>query len=134
MKKMIVISGFFCLLSFHHSVYAQQSAHSGIPKKVEMKQYFFVMLTKGPNRDQDSAAAAKIQEGHMNNIRRLADLGKILVAGPFGDDGDWLGIFIFDCKTKEEVISYLKTDPAVDAGRLNYDIRPWWTAKNCVFK
>ena len=37
-------------------------------------------------------------------------------AGPFGDDGEWLGIFIFDCKTKEEVVSYLKTDPAIDAG------------------
>lgn len=134
MKKMIVLSSLFSFLLFNHRVNAQQSGHSSIPKKVEMKQYFFVMLTKGPNRDQDSVKAAKIQEGHMNNIRRLAGLGKILVAGPFGDDGDWLGIFIFDCKTKEEVISYLKTDPAVDAGRLNYDIRPWWTAKNCVFK
>jgi uncharacterized protein len=99
-----------------------------------MKQYFFVMLTKGPKRNQDSLTAAKIQEGHLNNIRRLAAVGKIVVAGPFGDDRDWLGIFIFDCKTKEEVVHYLKTDPAVEAGRLAYDIRPWWTAKNCVFK
>ena len=99
-----------------------------------MKEYFFVMLIKGPNRNQDSLTAAKIQDGHMNNIRRLADLGKIVVAGPFGDDGDWRGIFIFNCKTREEVIENLKTDPAVESGRLAYDIRPWWTAKNCVFK
>ncbi len=134
MKKEIFLSAFLCFSFWSYSVFAQKSSQSAIPQKVELKQYFFVMLTKGPTRDQDSAAAAKIQEGHMNNIRRLADLGKILVAGPFGDDGDWLGIFIFDCKTKEEVISYLKTDPAIAAGRLNYDIRPWWTAKNCVFK
>jgi uncharacterized protein len=38
----------------------------------EMKQYFFVMLNKGSNREQDSASSAKIQEGHMANIRRLA--------------------------------------------------------------
>jgi len=122
------------LSACNSNIRAQSGNKPDIPDKIEMKQYFFVMLTRGPNRNQDSLSAAKIQEGHLNNIRRLASLGKILVAGPFGDDGDWLGIFIFDCKTKEEVAGYLKTDPAVDAGRLAYDIRPWWTAKNCTFK
>ncbi len=100
----------------------------------EMKQYFFVMLTRGANRTQDSITAAKLQEGHMANINRLAEMGKILVAGPFGDSGNWRGIFIFDCKTKEEVEELLKTDPSIAAGRLAVEIRPWWTAKNCVFK
>ena len=92
------------------------------------------MLTKGANRTQDSVTAEKIQEGHMANITRLHKMGKILVAGPFGDDSNWRGIFIFDCATKEEVEEYLKSDPAIKAGRLGYDIRPWYTAKNCVFK
>jgi uncharacterized protein YciI len=100
----------------------------------EMKQYFFVMLLEGKNRTQDSATAAKIQEGHLANINRLAALGKIMVAGPFGDRGNWKGLFIFDASSKEEVEQMLKTDPAVSSGRLDYDIRPWWTAKNCVFK
>lgn len=113
-------------------VFAQQDTASAKP--MEIKQYFFVMLTKGANRTQDSVTAEKIQEGHMANITRLAKMGKILVAGPFGDDSNWRGIFIFDCKTKEEVEEYLKTDPAVKSGRLGYDIRPWYTAKNCVFK
>lgn len=99
-----------------------------------MKQYFLVMLMRGSNRSHDSATAAKIQAGHMANITRLANEGKIIVAGPFGDNGNWRGIFIFDCKTKEEAEEYVKTDPAVIAGRLTYEIRPWWTAKNCVFK
>jgi uncharacterized protein YciI len=116
------------------NIRAQQDQSKSSNDQVELKQYYFVMLSKGPHRNQDSTAAAKIQEGHLNNIRRLGSLGKILVAGPFGDNGDWLGIFIFDCKTREEVESYLKTDPAIAAGRLNYDIHPWWTAKNCVFK
>jgi len=102
--------------------------------KYEMKQYFLVMLMKGNNRSQDSATAAKIQAGHMANLTRLANEGKIIVAGPFGDDGNWRGIFIFDCKTKEEAEAYVKTDPAIIAGRLTYEIHPWWTAKNCVFK
>lgn len=100
----------------------------------QVKQYWFVMLTKGVNRSQDSATAAKIQDGHMANITRMYYEGKLKVAGPFGDDGDWRGIFIFDCETKAEVEKLLATDPAVIAGRLAYDIRPWWTAETGSFK
>jgi len=100
----------------------------------QIRQYWFVMLLKGNNRTQDSVTAAKIQEGHMANINKLYYEGKLKVAGPFGDNGNWLGIFIFDCKTKEEVEQLLKTDPAVSSGRLAYDIRPWWTAATGSFK
>jgi uncharacterized protein YciI len=54
--------------------------------------------------------------------------GKLKVAGPFGDDGDWRGIFIFDSPTKEEVETMLKTDPAISSGRLKYELKPWYTA------
>ena len=92
------------------------------------------MLIKGNNRTQDSATAAKIQDGHMANITSLYNAGKLKVAGPFGDDGDWRGIFIFDCETKEEVEKLLVTDPAINAGRLAYNIHPWWTAATGSFK
>lgn len=105
-------------------------------KKYEMKQYYFVMLTKGERREEitDTNKINAIQKAHLENIGRLAEMGKILVAGPFGDDTNWRGIFIFDCNTKEEVEALLKTDPAIAAGRLAYEIHPWWTAKNCTFK
>jgi uncharacterized protein YciI len=108
-----------------------KEAGSDAPK---MKQYFFVMLTKGPNRSQDSTTAANLQKGHMDNLGNMAKKGKLLVAGPFGDDGDWRGIFILDCATKEEAEALVKADPAVQAGRLGYEIRPWWTMTNAVFK
>jgi hypothetical protein len=116
------------------SNYAQDHAKNKSAESYEMKQYFFVMLVNGENRKQDSATAAKIQYGHMANITRLAKMGKIVVAGPFGEENNWRGIFIFDCTTKEEVEQYLKTDPAISSGRLSYEIHPWWTAKNCLFK
>jgi len=107
----------------------------GVPKP-EMKQYWFVMLVKGKNRNEkmDSIAVNKLQEGHMANIKRLAEMGKLTVAGPFGDDGLWRGILIFDVPTKEEVIGFLKEDPAIAAGRLDYEIHPWWTAQGTTFK
>lgn len=110
-------------------------------QKAEQKiqQFWFVMLVKGPNRNQDSATAAKIQEGHMANINRLYYEGKLKVAGPFGDNGNWSGIFIFDasapgCATKEEIEQLLQTDPAIAAGRLTCDIRPWYTLADGSFK
>ncbi len=128
---------FLFWLFFTDTVNAQnkkeQTFNSG---EYTMKQYYFVMLTKGERRNEiaDTAIINKLQAGHIANISKLAKDGKILVAGPFGDDGNWRGVFIFDCETKEEVEQLLNTDPAIAAGRLAYEIHPWWTAKNAVFK
>ncbi len=102
----------------------------------ELKQYYFVMLTKGNKRteDMDTAYLNDLQTKHLANIDSLAAEGKILVAGPFGDDGFWRGIFIFDCPTQQEVEQLLDTDPMISAGWLGYEVHPWWTAKNDVFK
>lgn len=126
----------FVLLVTTCTAFAQQETEK--PKE-KIQPYWFVMLLKGPNRSQDSVTAAKIQEGHMSNMARLYKEGKLKVAGPFGDGGDWVGLFIFDaaapgCKTKEEIELLVKTDPAIIAGRLTYDIRPWWTTGSGSFK
>ena len=38
------------------------------------------------------------------------------------------GIFIFDCETEKELTDLLATDPAIKAGRLIFEIYPWYTA------
>ena len=60
----------------------------------EMKRYWLVLLQKGPNRNQDSISAEKIQAAHMANINRLAKEGKLIMAGPIGVEGDLRGIFL----------------------------------------
>ena len=102
--------------------------------KYEMKTYQMVFLYKGENRNQDSLEVEKIQAGHMANIQRLADEGKLIVAGPFLDDKDLRGIFIFDSESEVEVKALVETDPAIMAGRLRYEIHPWMTAKGTCFK
>lgn len=93
-----------------------------------------VFLRKGAHRNQDSAVTAKIQHDHLANIHLLADAGKIIVAGPFGNDEDLRGILIMNCKDSLEVVSLVNRDPAVVAGRLVFEVKPWWTVKNAVFK
>ena len=99
-----------------------------------LKPYFLVLLKKGPNRSQDSTTAARIQKAHLENINRMAASGKLNVAGPFLDEGDMRGIFIFDSGNEDEVKKLVENDPAVKAGRLTYEIHPWMTEKGTCFK
>jgi uncharacterized protein len=110
------------------------NAQTDIEKEYQMKQYYMVFLKAGLNRTQDSVTTAKIQEGHLNNISRLFDEKKLILAGPFLDEGTYKGIFIFNVSTKEEAIQLLQTDPAVKAGRLDYEIHPWYGPGNIIIQ
>lgn len=121
---------YFTLLAFFVSIFVVKAQDA----EMDLKQYYFVILVKGANRTQDSATVAKIQAGHLANITRLYEEGKIDLAGPFADDTDWRGIFIFNVESKEEVIALLKTDPAIAAGRLDFIIHPWYGKKGTVLR
>ncbi len=93
-----------------------------------MKSFVFALLKSGPNRSQDSTEAAQLQAGHMANINRLAEEGKLVLAGPFIDGGEFRGIFIFDVATLEEAEELIKTDPAVQSGRLVMELHTWYAS------
>jgi uncharacterized protein YciI len=118
----------FFLISFC-SAFSQNTANSN-----DLKPYYFVLLKKGPQRDQDSITAAKIQKAHLENINKLAAKGVLNVAGPFLDDGDLRGVFIFNLTEEEQVRKYVDNDPAIKSGRLIYEIHPWMTQKGTCFK
>ncbi len=95
----------------------------------KIKQYWFVLLTTGPNTEADSASKAILFEKHMANINSLYYDGIIKAAGPFGkNNNEWRGLFIFDCATREEAEQYVLTDAAIAAGLLSAEITPWYTA------
>lgn len=91
-----------------------------------MRKYILANLIAGPNRDQDSTTAAQLQRAHLDNITRMAEEGQLVIAGPFMDDGDIRGIYIFAVETIEEAEALTRTDPAIKAGRLKMELRPWY--------
>ena len=93
-----------------------------------MKNYVFCILKTGPN---DAKIKGKERDdlfaGHLANIGRLADEGKLAVAGPFGkNDKNYRGLFIFNVATVEEAQKLVDTDPTVKAGVLIAELTPWY--------
>lgn len=98
-----------------------------------MTTYYFCLLTRGPNSGTGTREERQqAQAAHMANIQRLADSGKLLVAGPFMDGGDWRGIFIFKCANLEEAQALVASDPLIKDGRLKAEIHPWLTMKGNI--
>jgi uncharacterized protein YciI len=58
----------------------------------------------------------EIQKAHLANIGRLAEMKKLVVAGPFGDNGNLRGIFVFKVASLEEARALTLTDPASVVG------------------
>ncbi len=101
-----------------------------------IKQFWLVILKTGPkdNVITDSVERSKIFAGHFANMKRLHEEGILKAAGPFGkNDFTWRGLFIMDCKTKEEAEVYVKTDPSIVAGIFIVDIVPWFSEPSGSF-
>ena len=96
----------------------------------EMSHYVVGFLRKGPAwTAAETAGTRKIQEGHLAAIRKMAASGKLVVAGPFEDDGDLRGMFIFKVGSVEEARAMAAADPAIQSGRLVLELHPWFAAK-----
>ena len=79
-----------------------------------MKMYVLVMLKTGPNNVQDSIKRAQLFAGHFNNINMMAELNKLIVAGPLDkNEKTYRGIFILDVATIDEAKFLLDGDPTI---------------------
>ena len=91
-----------------------------------MKKYVMAFLKRGPNRDLDSVAAMELQMAHLQNINKMAEEGKLVLAGPFLDDGEIRGIYIFNVESLEEAEVLTNSDPAIQAGSLEMELKEWY--------
>ena len=91
-----------------------------------MHRYVIAFLKAGPNRGQSEEEAQALQRAHLANIERMANEGTLVLAGPFLDDGPLRGIYVFKVDTVEEARALTATDPAIQAGRLEMELHPWY--------
>ncbi len=125
LKTLVLLS--LTTLAFANKDYDQNLAQSLGADEYGMKTYVMALLKPGPNRDQDKETAQKLQQAHLANIRRLAEKGQLVLAGPFmPNEQDLRGIYIFDVATVEQAKKLTETDPAIKAGRLRMELIPWY--------
>lgn len=92
-----------------------------------MKSYQLIILKTGSSTINDTAIINTAFRGHMANIKRMVNEGKLIVAGPLGkNELNYRGLFIFNTANKEETESLLKKDPAIQANLLSYEILNWY--------
>ena len=95
---------------------------------LDMKTVYFGFLKKGPNRkagDDKTPEVQELQKAHIDNINRLAATKKLIMAGPFGDDGDLRGVFVFRVDSLKEAQDLAATDPMIKIDRLRIELLPW---------
>lgn len=91
-----------------------------------MKKYVIAFLKRGPNTSLDSITKAKLQKAHLDNITKLANEGKLVLAGPFFGNEELRGIYVFDVQTIDEAQKLTETDPSIQAGILEMEIKEWY--------
>ena len=84
--------------------------------------HVFVFLNSNPDKEEISAEEEEaLQKAHRENIGKLVDEGKLVVAGPFDGGG---GIFILTTGQASVAEGWLESDPAIKANRWNIDLYP----------
>lgn len=92
-----------------------------------MKRYVLVILKTDTNTTSDKEEKQRHFAGHMQNINRLAEMGKLIVAGPLGKNyKTYRGIFILDVTTFEEANELLQMDPAIQENLLEPELYNWY--------
>lgn len=93
-----------------------------------MKTFVMALLSEGENQDLDSLEKIDLQRGHMDNINRLAEEGKLVLAGPFynNPNSNLSGIYIFNVTTIAEAEELTMTDPAIQQGALKMELLLWY--------
>jgi uncharacterized protein YciI len=85
---------------------------------------------KGPTWSPDETPEIEaLQEAHLANLKRLAEMGKLVINGPlldsFAISGEIRGIGALKTDSLVEAQELINTDPMVRAGRLIFELHTW---------
>jgi len=102
-----------------------------------MTIYYVFILKKGPTWSPDETPEIDaLQEAHLANYRRLADIGKLVMTGPFLDSfatsGEIRGMGILKTDSFSEAHELISTDPMVKVDRLRFELHAWMIDKNIL--
>ena len=102
-----------------------------------MTIYYVYLLKKGPIWSADETPELNaLQEAHLANMRRLGEMGKLVLNGPlldsFATNGEIRGVGVFKTASLEEARELLSTDPMVKVGHLAFELHAWMVGNDIL--
>ena len=102
-----------------------------------MTIYYLFLLKKGPTWSPESTPEIdKLQEEHLTNLRRLGEIGKLVINGPlldsFAVSGEIRGVGVLRTGSLAEAQELISTDPMVKVGRLIFELHTWMVGKGIL--
>ncbi|ABI76392.1 YCII domain protein [Hyphomonas neptunium ATCC 15444] len=93
-----------------------------------MRSYVLAILKTGPQDAEitDKAERAALFAGHFSNMGRLAEEGKLVLAGPLGGEDGRRGLFILNTPDIETAKAWVASDPTVEAGVFTIDYSKYY--------
>lgn len=91
-----------------------------------MRQFVLVILKTGPNKVPAGKERDEMFAGHFANMKRLADEGKLALAGPLDGVDGWRGLFVYAVKDIEEAKQLTATDPVIIKGEMVAEYHKWY--------
>lgn len=102
-----------------------------------MTIYYIYLLKKGPTWSPDETPEIDaLQEAHLSNMRRLGEMGRLVINGPlldsFATSGEIRGIGVLKANSLAEAQELISTDPMVKVGRLIFELHTWMVGKDIL--
>lgn len=109
---------------------AEDSTEPG-PPQIEMTTYYLTLIKRGPAwTAEQTPEVAEVLRGHFANMEKLANEGKLILAGPFMDQpleqGTLTGLFLLKAESLEAAQALADSDPGAIAGRFTMEVYPWY--------
>lgn len=116
--------------------YDEKEAHE-LAESMGRVIYHIYLLKKGPNWSPDETPEIDaLQEAHLANMRRLGEMGKLVLNGPlldsFATSGVIRSIGVIKTDTLQEAEELIATDPMVKVGRLVFELHAWMVRKDIL--
>lgn len=136
LEKPIRINLFQCMFQGVCMVYDDEQAWKDVSEHFpNMTIYYIYLLKKGPTWSPDATPEIEaLQEAHLANLRRLGEMGKLVLNGPlldsFATSGEIRGIGVLKTSSLAEAQELISTDPMVKVGRLIFELHTWMVEKH----
>ncbi|MGA8890682.1 MAG: YciI family protein [Anaeromyxobacteraceae bacterium] len=111
---------------------AEAKAAEPAKAKFEFETVQLVLLMRAPTwKKLPDDEAQALQKAHIGHLEAMGAAGKMVVAGPFGDqtNPDYRGICVYRVGSVAEAKALAEQDPAVRAGQMRVEAMTWYFGK-----